>query len=77
MEIKAQKKGITFSRDDFQINLQRFPYPEYLDDRFSSGIATNLPFIILLCFIYLGQQETAQIYLFQNRILIYNCSPNL
>lgn len=47
--------------DDFEVSLQRFPYPPYPEDPFMNGISRNLPFIILLCFIYLGQQTAKSV----------------
>ena len=38
------------------VQLRRFPYPPYVDDRFILVIQQNLPFVILLSFIFLAMQ---------------------
>ena len=61
LKLKSLETNISFSTDDFTLQMQRFPYPPYPSDPYIEGISRNLPFIVLLCFIYLGQQTAKSV----------------
>ena len=62
LRMKAEEEGIPFpATAAIDMTFERFPYPPYPKDPYISGIGSNLPFIILLCFIYLGQQTAKSV----------------
>ena len=38
------------------VRLQRFPYPPYVDDKFVLAIQQQLPFVVMLSFIFCAMQ---------------------
>ena len=57
----ADQEDKDFSIDNFEQKYERFPYPPYSDDEFIIAINQNLPLVILLSFIYIGQQTAKNV----------------
>ena len=57
----AEQEGTDFSLDDYEQKYERMPYPPYSDDDFIIAINQNLPLVILLSFIYIGQQTAKNV----------------
>ena len=57
MRLLATEKNVsTFDESEMEVAYQRFPYPPYSQDDFIPILGQNLPFVILLCMIYLAQR---------------------
>jgi len=56
LKLKSEELEIDFSEDDFDVKLRRFPFPPYPSDPFILSISRSIPFIVLICFVYLGMQ---------------------
>jgi ATP-binding cassette subfamily A (ABC1) protein 3 len=46
----------SFSASNVSLSLRRFPYPPYVDDNFVLVIQQQLPFIIMLSFVFSSMQ---------------------
>jgi len=46
----------SFSANQMSLTLQRFPYPSYVDDNFVLVIQQQLPFVIMLSFVFSSMQ---------------------
>ena len=57
----AANLDIAFSEEDYNLGFQRFPFPPYPSDPFILSISRSIPFIILICFIYLGMQTSKSV----------------
>ena len=61
MKLKATSNGQTFDENSVTSTLQRFPFAPYPSDPFILSISRSIPFIILICFIYLGMQTAKSV----------------
>ena len=61
LKLKGAENNMSFPSNNFNLRLQRFPYPAYYRDQFMIILAQFLPFLVLLCFIYLGQQAAKRV----------------
>ena len=52
----CKEQNISFAENTVSVQSQRFPFPAYKQDEFVSIIELNMPFIILLCLIYIAQR---------------------
>ena len=61
MLILSDEKNVSFNKAGTDFTFQRFPHPKFMNDDFVSAIEQQLPFLIMLCFIYLGQQAAKSV----------------
>ena len=61
LKVKSNELGVNFSEYGYQTNFQRFSYPPYPSDPYINLIGRNLPFIILLWFMYLAAQTAKSV----------------
>ena len=56
MSVLELTSNHTFSAGDVSLSLGRFPYPPYVDDNFVLVIQQQLPFVIMLSFVFSSMQ---------------------
>ena len=56
IKLLGEKRNTTVDIEGAEFRFQRFPHPKFLNDDFISAIEQQLPFVIMLCFLYFGQQ---------------------
>ena len=61
IKMKSEISGEPFDENSVTAELQRFPFAPYPSDPFILSISRSIPFIILICFIYLGMQTAKSV----------------
>ena len=56
VQLLAENRNQSVDVSQAEFRFQRFPHPKFLNDNFISAIEQQLPFVIMLCFLYFGQQ---------------------